>query len=109
MLTWMTPPDAHAVIETIYPSLAADWASNKRGALRVEPLETVSRRQRGMFKDIHRLPPAIINRTVAKVCGKCVRQPLWWRGFDARERDLACPSACNMWLSTARQLEAGVT
>ena len=43
---------AQAVIETVYPGLVADWAANKRGALKSESLEDIGQRQSGMFKDI---------------------------------------------------------
>lgn len=98
------PEDAHAVIETVYPGLIADWAAHESGALKTESLEDIGKRQSGMFADIHRLPQNIINMTVDKICGSCVRQPTWWRDWASAEGDLPCRSACNLWLSTARHL-----
>ncbi len=98
------PRDAHAVIETIYPGLIADWAANGRGRLRIEPLEDIGRRQSGMFKDIHRLPQNVVKMVLEKICGNCVRQPTWWQGVSRAGSQLPCRSACNLWLSAARQL-----
>lgn len=99
------PEDAQAVIETVYPGLVADWAANRRGSLKCESLQAIGLRQNGMFKDIHRLPPYVIEMTLDKICGNCVREPAWWTQMTSDERNLPCRSACNVWLSTARQLE----
>ena len=98
------PEQAHAVLETVYPGLTADWAARQSGCLRADSLETVSQRQVGIFKDIHRLPPQIIGQTVEKVCAGCVCQPTWWPG-PARSSvgALPCRSACNLWLSAAQK------
>lgn len=98
------PRDAHAVIETIYPGLVADWAGHKHGALPTETLKDIGERQSGMFKDIHRLPRNVIKIALEKICGNCVRQPTWWPGVSRAGSQLPCRSACNLWLSTARQL-----
>ena len=98
------PDDAHALIETVYPGLVADWAAHESGALKTESLQDIGKRQSGMFKDIHRLPQNVITMTVDKICGSCVRQPTWWRDWASAEGDLPCRSACNLWLSTARHL-----
>ena len=98
------PKDAHAVIETVYPGLVADWAGRQHGALQIETLEAIGRRQSGMFKDIHRLPQNVIKMALEKICGNCVRQPTWWQGVSGAGIQLPCRSACNLWLSTARQL-----
>ncbi len=96
--------DAHAVIETAYPGLIADWAAKERGALKIESLEDIGKRQSGMFKDIHRLPQNVIMIALDKVCGNCVRQPAWWPEMSDEGSDPPCRSACNLWLSTARGL-----
>lgn len=98
------PQHAHAVIETVYPGLVADWAANRRGGLRIETLDDIGMRQSGMFKDIHRLPQNVIKMALQKVCGNCVRQPMWWHGVSRSGSQLPCRSACNLWLSAARQL-----
>lgn len=101
--------DAQAVIETIYPGLIADWAANRRGALKCESLEDIGRRQSGMFKDIHRLPQKVIKMTLDKICRNCVREPTWWSASGNGGATLPCRSACNLWLSTARQLESSAS
>ena len=98
------PDDAHAVIETIYPGLVADWAANKRGNLKTASLEEIGARQRGMFKDIGSLPESVIKLALDKICGTCIRRPTWWPGYSPAASDLPCRSACNLWLSSARQL-----
>jgi len=96
------PAQAHAVLETIYPGLVADWAAKHQGNFLAEPLKVTSERQIGMFKGIHNLAAELIERTVAKVCGACVRQPTWWQ--DEPKSDLPCKAACNYWLSNAAKL-----
>lgn len=90
---------AHAVLETIFPGLVADWARQRGGSFVTEPLHVTSERQVGMFKDLHKLAPAHIESAVAQVCGACLRQPTWWRAQP--EPSLPCPAACNFWMSTA--------
>ncbi|MCY4540294.1 MAG: DR2241 family protein [Chloroflexi bacterium] len=96
------PADAHAVLETVYPGLVADWAAKHQGEFLAEPLKVTSERQVGMFKGIHNLAAELIERTVATVCGACVRQPTWWKKDPAS--DLPCKAACNYWLSSAAKL-----
>ena len=98
------PEDAHAVIETVYPGLIADWAAASAGQLAPEPLAAVSKRQAGMFKDIHKLSSAVIKKTLEKVCGKCIRQPTWRHDLTSEDKRLPCRAACNLWLSTALYL-----
>ena len=98
------PEQAHAVLETVYPGLVADWAARQSGRLRLETLESVSKRQVGIFKDIHRLPPEDIKRTVELVCAGCVCQPAWQPGAARPSATaLPCRSACNVWLSAAQK------
>ena len=96
------PQQAYAVIETIYPTLVADWAAQKNGAFAAESLTATAARQTGMFKDIHRLPAGVIEHAIETVCGRCIRQPVWWQAADNAK--IPCKSACNSWLSTAKQL-----
>jgi len=101
------PEQAHAVLETVYPGLAADWAAQQNRSLRIDTLETVSQRQIGIFKGIHLLPRELIEQTVEQVCAGCVCQPTWWqasRAASSASTDLPCRSACNVWLSTAQKL-----
>ena len=98
-----SPAEAHAVIETVYPGLAADWAAKKRGKLQTESLEAIGSRQSGMFKDIQRLPKTVIIKALDQICGSCVRQPTWWRE-NGGDSALPCRSACNLWLSSARKM-----
>ena len=96
------PTHAHAVLETIYPGLVADWSACRQYRFETEPLPVTSERQQGMFKGIHKLASDVIENAVATVCGSCIRQPTWWRAdFKA---DLPCGAACNFWLSKAIKL-----
>lgn len=97
------PAQAHAVLETIYPGLVADWARKRQGDFAAESLEVTSQRQHGMFRGLHNLAAELIERTVYSVCGACVRQPTWW--VDEPAAELPCKAACNIWLS--RAAEAG--
>ena len=105
----VAPEDAHAVLETVYPGLIADWAAHKSGALETESLEEIGRRQSGMFKDIHHLPHNVIKAALEKTCDNCIRQPTWWRKSGSADSGLPCRSACNLWLSTARELGEGAS
>lgn len=96
------PQQAHAVIETIYPTLVADWAAQKNGTFAAESLAATAARQSGMFKGIHQLPAGVIEHAIETVCGRCIRQPTWWQAADNEK--IPCKSACNSWLSTAKQL-----
>ncbi len=98
------PQQAHAVIETIYPTLVADWAAQKNGSFAAESLAATAARQTGMFKDIHRLPAGVIEHAIETVCGRCIRQPAWWDGKAADDAETPCKSACSSWLSTAKRL-----
>lgn len=98
-----TPEQAQAVLETVYPGLAADWAAQRNDQLAVESLVSVSKRQVGMFKDIHLLPRPVIEKTVEQVCAGCVCRPTWWQGETTTDVSLPCRSACNFWLSTAQK------
>ena len=96
------PWQAHAVLETVFPGLVADWARQRQGSFAAETLEGTSERQVGMFKGIHNLAVALLEQTVAKVCGACIRQPTWWK--DEPRTDLPCKEPCNFWLSSAAEL-----
>lgn len=98
------PEQAHAVIETVYPGLMADWAAQKREELKTESLLRIGKRQNGMFKNIHNLPRNVIQKAIDSVCGNCIRQPSWWSDLGKAGTGLPCRSACNLWLSTARQM-----
>ncbi len=96
--------DAHAVVETVYPGVVADWAANCQGRLTTESLETVARRQQGMFRGIQNLAKAALMETFDRVCGGCIRQPTWREDLAANDAALPCRSACNVWLSAALEM-----
>jgi len=96
---------AYAVIETIYPSVIADWANHKNNSFITESLEDIGTRQTGLFKNIHQIESVVIQDTVEKVCGRCMRQPSWLNGHHADNAKLPCKSACNTWLSIAVEME----
>ena len=98
------PEQAHAVLETVYPGLAADWAAQQSGQFATVSLQTVSQRQVGMFKDIHLLPKQLVQHTVEQVCAGCVCQPTWWQARKSASAALPCRSACNLWLSKAQKM-----
>lgn len=98
-----TPEQAHAVLETVYPGLVAAWAAQHNGSLAPESLESVSKRQVGIFQDIHLLAQQQIGRAVEQVCGDCVCHPTWWRRTNSDGAGLPCRAACNLWLSKAQK------
>ena len=98
------PAQAHAVIDTIYPTLAADWSAQKHGRFAAESLRLTAARQPGMFRHIDKLPARVLEKTIKTVCGDCIRQPVWWHGSASESTDLPCKSACNIWLSRAKDM-----
>lgn len=92
------PEWLHAIVETIYPGLVADWAARREGTLRVNDLRATAGRQVGMLRPLAGLAPAAEAALVARTCGGCVCHPLW---SDAAVADLPCPEPCNHWLSAA--------
>ena len=98
-----SPSDAHAVLETVYPGMVADWAASQKGKLKTTSLRTLSQRQLGMFREIDKLSPAVIQATAQKICGSCVRHPSWLLAQSAQKKGLPCREACNLWLSAARK------
>ncbi len=91
-----SPEMLPAVVETIYPGTVADWSLNRQGRFQPETLQTVSQRQRGMFRGIDQTSQ--IDAHVQAICGGCVRHPTWFFGSTAVDV-LPCPSPCNVWLS----------
>ena len=86
----------HAVVETIYPGLAAEWARGE--TLPFTPLEILAKRQTGMYRQVDQLSDERRAEVVAQVCGMCVRHPTW---FDGIREPLPCAEACNFWLTHA--------
>ncbi len=86
----------HAVVETIYPALVAEWAC--RDSLMITALDDLAARQTGSYRRAADLTPQQREQTVAQVCGRCVRQPTW---FNGERQPIPCPEACNYWLSRA--------
>ena len=93
------PEQAHAVLETAFPGLVADWAAQKQGRLATESLSQIDSRQLGIFQGVGQLPRALVDEAVAAICGGCIRQPTW-RGENSNE-ELPCRAACNLFLSKA--------
>lgn len=100
---WVVPiskrAQIHAVVETIYPGLVAEWA--KRDSLSIIPLPELAARQTNNYRAIGSLSPERVAETVERVCGRCVRHPTW---HDGVRKPLPCAEACNFWMS--RALEA---
>ena len=96
---------AYTVVETIYPSVIADWANYKNNNFITETLKDIGTRQVGLFKDIHLIEPIVIQNTVEQLCARCMRQPSWLNGHDSDNAKLPCKSACNTLLSTLVEME----
>ncbi|MEP7292416.1 MAG: CbiX/SirB N-terminal domain-containing protein [Chloroflexota bacterium] len=90
----------HAVVETIYPGIVADWAN--RATLPMTPLDDLAARQTGQYRHLDQLSAQRRAELVASVCGRCVRAPTWHNG----EREpIPCAEACNYWMSRALEVE----
>lgn len=99
--------EAYAVVETIYPTLITDWANQQNNTFITESLDEVGKRQVGMFEDIHRIEPIVIQNTVERVCGRCIRQPTWLNEHQPGDAGLPCKTPCNVWLSSAKEQATG--
>ncbi len=86
----------HAVVETIYPGVVAEWA--RRDSLTVTALDDLAARQTGIYRRAADLSPAQRAAAVIQLCGRCVRQPTW---FSGNPNPIPCAEACNFWLSRA--------
>ena len=86
----------HAVVETIYPGVVAEWA--RRDTMAITALEDLAARQTGIYRRAADLAPAQRAAAVIQLCGRCVRQPTW---FSGNPNPIPCAEACNLWLSRA--------
>ena len=86
----------HAVVETIYSGLVADWA--RRETLPITSLGALAARQTGNYRPLSALTDERRAELVASVCGRCMRQPTWFNGV---REPLPCAEACNFWMSQA--------
>ncbi|MBI5958254.1 MAG: hypothetical protein HY866_05955 [Chloroflexi bacterium] len=89
-----------AVVETVYPGALADWSQQRRGTFVAGSLRALGARQTGLFRNIERLPVAVVAHTVDKVCRNCIRFPAW---FGPGSGAIPCAEPCNVWLSAARE------
>jgi sirohydrochlorin ferrochelatase len=90
----------HAVVETVYPGLVADWA--RRETLAVTPLDKLAARQTGIYRGLDTISQERRAELVASVCGRCGRKPTW---FTGEREPLPCPEACNLWMTKALESE----
>jgi sirohydrochlorin cobaltochelatase len=95
-----SPDMMHAVVETIYPGLIADWSGRRHGTFAFNRLEETAARQMGMFRPLDQLNFDQRQRVVETVCARCVRHPTWFYGETPLDA-LPCPEACSVWLSRA--------
>jgi sirohydrochlorin cobaltochelatase len=98
-----SPDTIHAVVETVYPGVVADWAAQQQGKFTFQSLEATAARQIGMYRPLDQLSKGQREALVNNVCGKCVRHATWFHG-DTPQDAIPCPEPCNLWLS--RALEA---
>lgn len=101
-VTVESPEQAHAVVETVYPGLIADWAAEQRGALRVVDLPTVAARQKGMFRPLVNFSAADEAALCGEICAGCILSPRWAR-LGAAGGGLPCAEPCNFYLSAAKE------
>jgi sirohydrochlorin cobaltochelatase len=94
------PAKVAAAIETIYPGALAEAFLYQQGTLPITSLEALAARQTGMYRAVDQLDETQRQEIVQKVCGRCVRHPLW-HNATLPEGKLPCEEACNHWLSAA--------
>ncbi len=86
----------HAVVETIYPGVVAEWA--QRDSLAITTLDDLAARQTGIYRRAADLSSEQRAAAVEQICGRCVRQPTW---FNGERHPIPCAEACNFWLAHA--------
>lgn len=94
----LPPERLHAVVETVYPGVIAAWAMAQQGHFSPDSLESLSRRQTGIFRKLTALDQDQQAGLVTSTCGGCVLHPSW---FDGVVGDVPCPEPCNLWMSRA--------
>ncbi|MCU0465112.1 MAG: hypothetical protein MUF38_11145 [Anaerolineae bacterium] len=97
-----SPEQAHAVVETVYPGLIADWAAEQHGTLHVVNLPTVAARQKGMFRPLVNFSAADEAALCGEICAGCILSPRWARS-GAAGGGLPCAEPCNVYLSAAKE------
>lgn len=97
------PEQIHAVVETVYPGTAADWAAYRRGTFQTRSLEELIARQSGQYRRLSELEGDDCERLITKVCSQCVRHPTW-RSGTSPEGAIPCPEPCSVWMSRAMEL-----
>jgi hypothetical protein len=91
------PAMLHAVVETVYPGVVADWTHRSPVSW-----DRVIGRQVGMFRKLHSIDPV-----AAEVCTNCVLHPAWLNGVESTSGELPCAEACNVLLSRTLELIEG--
>jgi len=95
------PQDAHAVIETVYPGLIADWAAARQVKLKPVTLSEVVGRQKGMFRALTDFSMEAESALISEICGGCILTPQWARAGGGG--GLPCAEPCNVFLSAAKE------
>lgn len=95
------PEHAHAVVETAYPGVIAEWAAEQRGDFKPVQLPTVIARQQGMFRVLNDFSAESEAAYVCEVCGGCMLTPRWTR-VAGGSGELPCAEPCNLFLSAAK-------
>jgi DR2241 stabilising domain/4Fe-4S iron-sulfur cluster binding domain len=104
-------------LDYLYPACALHWYAELAGALRVTHWRETAARQSGMYGAVKLLPPDVVRNTVRACCGDavCLRRVAWKvdedtpldlpsEGERAGDALVACPEACSMFVSFARQV-----
>lgn len=97
-----TPDKLHAVVETVYPGVVADWAAHRKGYFASRTLVDTAVRQQGMFRQLEHFVHA--EQVVERVCTGCIRHPTWHHR-TAPPDAVPCSEPCNLWLSKALEFE----
>jgi sirohydrochlorin cobaltochelatase len=87
-----------AIVETIYPGAVHEWTAYQNDSFVPETLETLIARQQGVFAKLDSEDDAKIAHFVSSVCGRCIKEPLWYEQRDIKNA-VPCASACNFYLT----------
>jgi sirohydrochlorin cobaltochelatase len=90
------PSRLAAVVETVYPSVLASWG----GDLPITSLEALAERQTGIYAQLGRLSAQDRQAAVQAICSSCILHPQW-HDRKLPVGKIACPEACNWWMSHA--------
>ncbi len=95
-------------LHAVYPGVLEEASAWQDGALPVTPWQATADRQSGIYRRVRRAEAAQVAQAQARVCGGCLRTPLWagetlsTTFLQGQAQGLPCPEACTLLVSAVR-------